>query len=126
MANLTNDLKNALSSAVSGAGDVAGTVQRVTKDNVVSLLQGAGGVATASLQTVDQVVAEGLQAVISTGASLTDGVSGLIRGVVGGAKDTGVNVVEAAGEAAAQAVKTASTGGGDISAVANSFFPGGI
>ncbi len=96
MANLTDDLKNALSSAVSGAGDVAGTVQRVTKDNVVSLLQGAGGVATASLQTVDQVVAEGLQAIISTGASLTDGVPGLIRGVVGGAKDTGVNVVEAA------------------------------
>src|SRR3989344_3298635 len=118
MSNLTDDLKNALSSVVSGAGDVAGTVQRVAKENVVNLIQGAGGVAAAGFQTIDQVVTEGLQTISSTGISLTEGVSGLVRGVVEGAKDAGVNVTEAAGEAASQAVKTAASVGGDVGTVA--------
>ena len=86
MSNLTDDLTNALSSLVSGAGDVAGTVQGVSKNNVVKLLQGVGDVATAGLQTIDQVTNEGLETISSTGVSLTDGTVGLVRGVVEGAK----------------------------------------
>lgn len=126
MPNLTDDLKNALASVVSGAGDVVSTVQNVARENVVKLLQDAGDVATTGLQTIDQVVGEGLETISSTGASLTDGVTGLIRGVIDGAKDTGVNTTEAAGEAASQAVKTASKVGGDIGAVAISSVEGAI
>ncbi|EKE02299.1 MAG: hypothetical protein ACD_20C00401G0001, partial [uncultured bacterium] len=81
MSNLADDLTKSLSSIVSGAGDVASTVQKVAKDNVVQLVSGAGNVATTGLQTVDQVVSEGLETISATGASLTDGVTGLVRGV---------------------------------------------
>lgn len=111
---------------VSGAGDVASTVQNVARENVVRLLQGTGNVAAAGFQTVDQVVGESLEIIASTGASLTDGVAGLVRGVVDGAKDAGVNAVQAAGEAASQAVKTASKVGGDVGAVAISSVEGAI
>ena len=126
MSNLTDDLKNALSSAVSGVGDVTSTVQNVARENIVGLLQGAGDVASAGLQTIDQVVSEGLEVISSTGASLTDGVTGLVRGVIGGAKDTGLNTTEAAGEAASVAVKTASRVGGDVGEVAISSVSGAI
>lgn len=126
MPNIADDLKNALSSVVSGVGDVVSTVQNVTRKNVVELLQGVGNVAAAGFQTIDQVVGEGLETIASTGVSLTEGASGLVRGVIDGAKDAGVNATEAAGEAASQAVKTASKVGGDVGGVAVSSVQGAI
>ncbi len=126
MSTLSDDLKNALSSVVSGAGDVTSTVQNVSRKNVVKLLQGAEDVATTGLHTINQVVGESLEIISSTGSSLTDGVAGLARGVINGAKDTGVNVTQAAGETASQAVKTASRVGGNVGEVAVSSVEGAI
>ncbi len=126
MSSLTDDLKNSLSSVVNGAGDVASTVQNVTRDNVVKLLQGTEDVATTGLSTVGQVIGEGVQTLASTGDSLTEGATGLIRGVISGAKDTGVDATQAAGTAASEAVKTTAEVGGDVGEVAVSSVEGAI
>src|SRR5687768_8440706 len=113
MANITDDVKNALTSVLSGAGDIVSTTQTVAKDNVVKALEGVSDVATSGISAVGEVVGAGVNAVSSAGQSVTAGVTGLVRGAVDGAKDAGVNTTEAASEAASVAVKETSKVGGD-------------
>ena len=113
MSALTDEVKNLITSAVSGAGDILSTAQNVAKENVVKAVQGVGTVAVDGIQAIDEVVSSGVEALAGTGSALTNGVTGLIKGVVGAAKEVGVGTAESAGEAASVAIKTASRVGGE-------------
>ena len=82
MMNLTDDLKNALSSVVSGAGDVVGTTRDVVKKTVVQTLKAGGDVASTSVETVENVVSDGVSAASAAGVSTSQAVTGLVMGVI--------------------------------------------
>ena len=52
MANLIDDVKNSLSSLISGAGDVVSTAQNVAKENVVKAVSGVGNVTKTGTKAV--------------------------------------------------------------------------
>ena len=126
MANIFEDLKNALSSVVSGAGDVLSTTRDVARDNVVGILQAGGDVASTSIGTLSTVTNDGVKALSETGASLTQGVTGLVEGVVEGAQEVGGDVGGAALEASKGAIKGTADVGGDVGEVAVAAVEGAI
>ena len=65
--SLTDDVKNALTSVISGAGDIVSTTQDIAKENVVKAIQGVGGVATSGVAVVSEVVAGGVKALSDAG-----------------------------------------------------------
>lgn len=126
VANIVDDLKNALSSVVSGAGDVLSTTREVARDNVVGILQAGGDVASNSISTLSTVTNDGVKALSETGTSVTEGVTGLVEGVVEGAQQVGGDVGGAALEASKGAVRGSSDVGADVGEVAVAAVEGAI
>ncbi len=124
MSNLSDDLKNALNSVISGAGDVVATTRDVTKDNVVKTLQASGEVANTTVDTVGKVTSEGVSIASQTGVSITQAITGLIAGIIEGVKEVGGDVGVTATEAAHVAVKSVREVGGDVGEAAVSSVEG--
>ncbi len=109
MSTLTDDLKNALSSLVSGTGDLVSTTRNVAKDNIVKTLQASGDVATTSVDTAGEVIKEGATVASETGVSTTQAVTGLVSGVIAGVGQTGGNVGDVAVVSIKKAIEIAAT-----------------
>lgn len=126
MASIIDDVKNALASVISGTGDIISVSQTVARENVIKAFRGAGSVAGSGIGVISEIVTAGIEAIHSTGTSLTEGVLGLVKGAVAGAKDAGISTTEAAGEAASTSIKTSYRVGGDLGEVAVSVVRGAI
>lgn len=126
MINLVDDVRDGLKAVLTGAGDVVSVVTDTAKESVIKIVHGAGEVTVTGINAVSTVVQGGVEAIAESGGSLKDGVVGLVRGTVGGAKDVGVDSVEAAGEAGSVAIKTASDLGSDLGEVAVSSVEGAV